>query len=812
MPDNITYDAATLTYTVRPGAATADIRSVIKAAPLGATILFAAGEHHFTQRVDVNRGDITLRGESRDLTTIVIDYSSDTEGIKINGGGIPWKGTLPETITAGSHTLVLPAGHKIAAGDYVELQQPNDDSLMAYGPYQNVMYDPEWNTSPLRESIARVISVSGNVATLEHEIAFDMAGGTATVAKLNMLKNVTVSDLTITYPDSLGEPDDDYIYNALPGRTKDVALMAIGTVGLDIHNVAVLDATSSSTIIRRSIEPTVDNYLADGAFNKGGSKNGYALTIEEVFYGHFTNLDLLNTRHSFLFGGWNAEAFNTVHIRTANRDVNYHGGPDHSNTVIVDDLVYRDGSKSWVLVGGGGADLPYTDISKNVNLFVHAVGGIRDDIIFGVDTGADLDGGIGNDMLIGGAGNDILTGNKGNDKITGGAGADTFVIRPGDGYVEILDFNPAEGDRLLLEGFGYYNAFGDLKFKTQDSTDTKLSLYGPASILLRDILPGQIASANVVIDHDLHGLPAGQVFLGTKNDDTLNGGDGYDDLRGGTGNDHLNGGGGNDYIEADEGDDVLHGDAGDDELRGEYGDDTLYGDDGIDVLSGSRGHDTLYGGEGNDNISGGDDADILHGDGGSDYMYGDGGDDVIYGESGENRMWGGDGNDTIHGAEGNDGLWGDNGNDTLYAYDGADSLYAGAGDDLIFGGAGVDKITGGAGFDDITTGEGSDRLMLDALPDVADIVRDFDALGDSGLDIAPDRIDMAPLFDNVLGLHGLTLQQALDNLYIVLGQDGANMTVAVDPDGAAGAAAPLAAFILQNVSLDDFTPVQSLLV
>ncbi len=812
MSNYITYNASTLTYTVEPGAATADIRAVIKSAPLGATVFFTEGEHHFTQRVDVNRGDITIRGASRDLTTIVIDYSTDTEGIKINGGSIPWKGTLPDDITAGSHTLTLPVGHKIVAGDYLELQQPNDASLMSYGPYENVMHDSYWTTSPLRESIVRVASVVGNVATLEHEIAYDMEGGVATVSKLNMLKNVTVSDLTITYPDSLGEPDDDYIYNALPGRTKDVALMAVGTVGLDIHNVAVLDATSSSTIIRRSIEPTVDNYLADGAFNKGGSKNGYALTIEEVFYGHFTNLDLLNTRHSFLFGGWNAEAFNYVHIRTANRDINYHGGPDHSNTVIVDDLVYRDGSKSWVLVGGGGADLPYTDISKNVNLFVHAVGGIRDDIIFGVDTGADLDGGIGNDTLIGGAGNDTLTGNKGNDTITGGAGADTFVIRPGDGYVEIMDFNPAEGDRLLLEGFGYYNVFKDLKFKVQDGTDTKLSLYGPASIVLHDILPGQITASSVVIDHDLHGLSPGQVILGTKSDDTLNGGDGYDDLRGGMGNDHLNGGGGNDYIEADEGDDTVHGDSGDDELRGEYGDDTLYGDDGIDVLSGSRGHDILYGGEGNDNISGGEDSDILHGDGGSDYMYGDGGNDTIYGESGENRMWGGDGDDTIYGAEGNDGLWGDDGNDTLYAYDGADSLYAGAGNDIIYGGDGVDKITGGMGFDDITTGGGSDRIVLDALPDVADIVRDFDVFGNPAIDEDPDRIDLAPLFEDVLGLHGLTVQQALDNLYVVFGQDGANMTIAVDADGASGPAAPMAAYILENVAQADFDPAQSLLV
>ena len=75
-----------------------------------------------------------------------------------------------------------------------------------------------------------------------------------------------------------------------------------------------------------------------------------------------------------------------------------------------------------------------------------------------------LTGLAGNDMLNGMAGDDVLNGGAHDDTMTGGAGADVFVYRfdssnggPSDGWTgvggldRILDFNPAEGDKIRFD-------------------------------------------------------------------------------------------------------------------------------------------------------------------------------------------------------------------------------------------------------------------------------------------------------------------------------------------------------------------------
>lgn len=67
------------------------------------------------------------------------------------------------------------------------------------------------------------------------------------------------------------------------------------------------------------------------------------------------------------------------------------------------------------------------------------IGGKSDDRLLGLD---------GEDALRGRAGDDILDGGSEADLLVGGSGADLFVI--GEGNDLILDFNPKEGDRLVL--------------------------------------------------------------------------------------------------------------------------------------------------------------------------------------------------------------------------------------------------------------------------------------------------------------------------------------------------------------------------
>ncbi|MGC9505511.1 right-handed parallel beta-helix repeat-containing protein [Baaleninema sp.] len=80
-------------------------------------------------------------------------------------------------------------------------------------------------------------------------------------------------------------------------------------------------------------------------------------------------------------------------------------------------------------------------------------GGEGEDVIAG-NTGDDtLFGGDGDDTLFGGKGNDRILGEGGNDTVSGGAGADIFALIAEEGSADtVLDFNTAEGDKLLLGG------------------------------------------------------------------------------------------------------------------------------------------------------------------------------------------------------------------------------------------------------------------------------------------------------------------------------------------------------------------------
>jgi Ca2+-binding RTX toxin-like protein len=127
----------------------------------------------------------------------------------------------------------------------------------------------------------------------------------------------------------------------------------------------------------------------------------------------------------------------------------------------------------------------------------------KSETIVGTDSADLIDGGAGNDTIIGGAGTDTLT---------GGRGADTFVFCANSQYDVVTDFNPAEGDRVLLDLGGSPNApaysgtlWDGLSFQTAGGTctvhcvdfngdgvmDTQLSINGNNMFLL-GCLPNEL--------------------------------------------------------------------------------------------------------------------------------------------------------------------------------------------------------------------------------------------------------------------------------------------------------------------------------
>jgi hypothetical protein len=128
-----------------------------------------------------------------------------------------------------------------------------------------------------------------------------------------------------------------------------------------------------------------------------------------------------------------------------------------------------------------------------------------------------LVGSSGSDTIDGGAGNDTITGGAGTDYLTGGRGADTFVIGSHSQYDIITDFNPAAGDRIVLDFGGsaatpaYSGQLWDgLSFQAAGSTcyvscvdinadgimDTQLSIDGQ-NVFLLGCLPNQLAGSDI---------------------------------------------------------------------------------------------------------------------------------------------------------------------------------------------------------------------------------------------------------------------------------------------------------------------------
>lgn len=123
------------------------------------------------------------------------------------------------------------------------------------------------------------------------------------------------------------------------------------------------------------------------------------------------------------------------------------------------------------MIGGLGNDTLHGDDPDDSP----ATGAGRDRMFAGI--GQDqLYGGARGDRMLGGEDNDTLDGGTGNDTLLGGSGADVFVFRreylwasdaignpllvESGGQDRIVDFNAAEGDRLLLHT-GLWTAPGD---------------------------------------------------------------------------------------------------------------------------------------------------------------------------------------------------------------------------------------------------------------------------------------------------------------------------------------------------------------
>ena len=468
---------------------------------------------------------------------------------------------------------------------------------------------------------------------------------------------------------------------------------------------------------------SADDIEITGAHNKGDGGNGYAIQIRDVYDSSFTNLTDMDMRHSVVFASWRSAAGNFVHVAFTDRDINFHGGRDHDNVVLVDQSI-RDANSDIIsptlFVNAEGTSYgSVTDADANTVRFGYVVGSRLGDNIQGYDAGSWLDGQDGNDTLTGGAGNDVLIGGLGSDLLAGGAGEDIAVYA--DSHLAFAISaeadglhlqHVAQGDTDILTGIEWI-LFSDTALRTTDMTlvsrssvggvYTGISAYDPVSGTYVTV-PGPVLDTS----------DAGQIVIyGTD---------------------------GKDIIDVTEPNTIVWGLGGWDVVRSTV--DFVMMDDVEKLELLGTGPVNGQGGANDNIITGTEATNILNGMGGNDRIWARAGDDLVIGGDGDDEIYGGGGSDTIIGGLGSDTMTGDSGADIFVFADIADSLVATAdwimdfvtGTDLIDL-SGIDADITTAGDQTFTiAGTGAGALWLDTGAIYGDV--DGDGSADLAINVA----------------------------------------------------------------------------
>ena len=493
---------------VSVGTTAQQLNALITSAADGEVIVLENGVHVFDAPILIERDDITLKGQSESNTVIQFSFASGQESsaIQINGGSKTYLGVSNQGVTADQTHLTLAPDHGLQAGDVIYLYQANTQTYLNENGWTNVSWD-DADQRPFRETVVVVTSVDGDTVQLNHPIPYDMDAGEIKVFTIDAAENITLSDFTVTYDLGTANPYD--FVNAAPGFQDTSAIELNQTVGAHLSNITINDAASNGLTLNTTIDLIGDNIAINGSHNKGGGGNGYGVELHESSFNTLSNLDIFDVRHSLVLSAWSAENDNIINIANTNRDINFHGSPDTGNIVTVDNatLDYDQAQNTsglngiWSLVSSGGASHAATDIyGENSVVFTHGEASSNNDVIYGADGGAYLNGKFGYDTLVGGAGDDFIVGGTRKDTLTGGDGSDTFLFRMGDDLDTITDFQfGADGDVLIFSANMAVDSFDDLVI-TQVGDDVRIRYGSNSTVVLQNHDVSDVDAANIQFD------------------------------------------------------------------------------------------------------------------------------------------------------------------------------------------------------------------------------------------------------------------------------------------------------------------------
>ncbi len=593
--------------TIAAGSSAATIQAAINSAAAGTHIVLQEGTYTFNKTVVLNKDGITLEGQGN--VTIIADKSlAGAPALQIGTALFRETETnathLTEAANLGATYLHLTDSTGLKVGDVLWIERPNDAALFTE------IGDTQWQQDkPLRTAMVVVTEVHGNTVILDRPLPFAFDAATTTVAVADTVEDVTVRNLT--FQGDYGTADPSNFNNINKAEDGGMMVLVNSSVRTVIEHVDIVNPGSNGLVLGRSIDAVVDDVTVTGAQNKGDSGNGYGFWIRDVYNSTFTHLQAVDTRHAVLFASYTSAANNTIEVDFTNRDINFHGGLDHGNTVIVHNSIRTTAEQAYMAAvsffnPGTSYGAP-TDANANVIKFENVVATVRSDAVVAVDTGAHIStlsgsdsvaGGAGNDWIDLGTGSDLVFASAGEDTIDGGQGVDRLVMGLHSSQVLVTTIG---GQSVVLSALGHTFISGIEEFQFIDGvksvTSKQLTLVsapaaaaGSTSTSV-DVASDSMADASVR-DVRMTGK-ADLDFLGNDNGNRVIGNAGSNIIFGEAGNDRLHGYAGNDLLNGGAGDDALSGGLGNDTLNGGSDKNTLIGGAGADVFIASNGNNTV---------------------------------------------------------------------------------------------------------------------------------------------------------------------------------------------------------------------------
>jgi len=587
---------------VEAGTSAAALQAIIDAAPEGATIVLQQGSYRFMQTVVLNRDGITLQGQG-DVVIVADDSLRGAPAIQIGAPLFLEREGAPVGLSAdateGAQFLRLQGAHGVRVGDVIWVERPNDAALFAE------IGDTAWqDDKPLRTGMAIVTAVNGGTIHLDRGLPFAFDAETSTVQVADTVHNVTVRGITVRGDYGTSNPGN--FTNAIAGEDGGMLILVNSSVGTVLEDIDVIEPGSNGVVLGRSLDAEVSDVTVTGAHNKGEGGNGYAFWLRDIYDSTFSDLVAVDVRHAVLFASYTSAVGNTIHVAFTNRDINFHGGLDRDNTIVVDESVRNETEQAYMaavtFINPGTSYGAPTDPNGNSVTFGQVVGTVRADVVVAWDSGARIFTRGGNDTIAGGAGDDSLDGGTGNDWIGASTGDDTVVGGLG---TDTLTLGLWQSQAFVVTVAGQTTVYSHLGSTMLSGIERLAFVSGTVSVspTATATVQGTAGSDHTVIsasavadsladtasmtgsaDIDFIGNGLANRVMGNDGDNLIFGQGGDDRLFGGRGDDVLDGGSGNDLVQAGSGNDTLNGGSGNDTMLGRHGADEFVASVGTNVV------------------------------------------------------------------------------------------------------------------------------------------------------------------------------------------------------------------------------------